>query len=360
MLLKYQNLSGAKGRLNEIKFYFHGIPAGFNYRLAANPYRAGLLHSGRSTRPPPHKGPKAQSLRLMHTLTLPFAHARPSATGTADRGNVSVLFPHIFPTGRQTRDPSLRGRFPAASAAVPRKGKRRRGCSGGKEAGLPASSSRSDEQRPGSRWSGPTHAPGLSASPTRERSRPEIFWFPSLPPLLFFQAPKPAIARPRSAASSVPPPAPSLPPHRQQPPGSTRLPAPPPPPPLSGGWKDPRPRGAPAPPRPPAAAKAAATCSERRPSPRRSLPLFQSARSLGPRLTRTVVLKGPLPLVVAHTAPARRLALGSAARRDEDAGGWRREGATPRASEGWGVRRRTMAARSLRRRCSPPLRAGPR
>lgn len=212
MLLKYQNLSGAKGRLNEIKFYFHGIPAGFNYRLAANPYRAGLLHSGRSTRPPPHKGPKAQSLRLMHTLTLPFAHARPSATGTADRGNVSVLFPHIFPTGRQTRDPSLRGRFPAASAAVPRKGKRRRGCSGGKEAGLPTSSSRSDEQRPGSRWSGPTHAPGLLASPTRERSRPEIFWFSS-PPRLFFQAPKPAIARPRSAASSVPPPAPSLPPH---------------------------------------------------------------------------------------------------------------------------------------------------
>lgn len=201
MLLKYQNLSGAKGRLNEIKFYFHGIPAGFNYRLAANPYRAGLLHSGRSTRPPPHKGPKAQSLRLMHTLTLPFAHARPSATGTADRGNVSVLFPHIFPTGRQTRDPSLRGRFPAASAAVPRKGKRRRGCSGGKEAGLPASSSRSDEQRPGSRWSGPTHAPGLLASPTRERSRPEIFWFSSPPPS-FFKRP----SRPSRVPEARPPP----------------------------------------------------------------------------------------------------------------------------------------------------------
>lgn len=71
-------------------------------------------------------------------------------------------------------------------------------------------------------------------------------------------------------------------------------------------------------------------------------PSLRNARSLRPHLTpplratRTVVLKGPLPLVVAHTAPARRLAPGSAARRDENAGGWRREGATPRTSEGRG------------------------
>lgn len=121
-------------RLNEIKgFYSHGIPSGFNYRLAANHCRAALLHSGRPALPLLHRAlnlfsePGADAhIDATAPFQPLFAHARPGTTGTADRGNVSLLFRHLFPTGGETRDPFLRGRSPAAKATVPRNGKRPR------------------------------------------------------------------------------------------------------------------------------------------------------------------------------------------------------------------------------------------
>lgn len=84
-------------------------------------------------------------------------------------------------------------------------------------------------------------------------------------------------------------------------------------------------------PRLPAAARANATCCGRRPRPRlaaRAVP--RRSEGLG-----QAVLKEPLPLAVAQTVPARLLAAASAARQDEEAGGWQFPGAPPKCA-GWG------------------------
>lgn len=215
----------------------------------------------------------------MHTSTLPRLSSHsllthdPAQPGPQTEATFRFSSATSFRRGEKPVTPSCE--------AAPRPQKRRFRETGSgpgrKEAGLPKSGSRSDGQRPGGRWSGPRHAAGLSASPTRERSRPEkagdflvSFLHPSFlgvesgnraPVPEARPSPVPPLGAPRSR--SAPP--------RQQPPGNARL-LPAPPPPLPGWWSGPRPHGAAGPPRPPAAAEAAATCFGRQPPPRCSTP----------------------------------------------------------------------------------------
>ena len=140
--------------------------------------------------PPPHKGLKAQSQRLMQTLTLPRLSSYsllthdPAQLGLPTEATFQFSPPTSF----------LRGKKPVTSSceAAPR-----------------------PQARPGSRWSGPTHATGLSASPTRERSRPEKpgdFLVSFLPLFLTIQAGHRAPV-PEARPPPCRPPLPFCPPH---------------------------------------------------------------------------------------------------------------------------------------------------
>lgn len=271
-------------RLNEIKgFYSHGIPSGFNYRLAANHCRAALLHSVRPALPLLHRAlnlfsePGADAhIDATAPFQPLFAHARPGTTGTADRSNVSLLFRHLFPTGGETRDPFLRGRSPAAKATVPRNGKRPR-AEGSRAAQEWLYQERSMGSDPAAGEAGRGTLRGFRPRPrgsAAARRRLGIFWFPSSTHLFLGVESGNRAPVPEARPSPVPPlgaPRSRSAPPRQQPPGNARL-LPAPPPPLPGWWSGPRPHGAAGPPLSPATAEAAATCFGRQPPPRCSTP----------------------------------------------------------------------------------------